>query len=1617
MHSREPDLRRIPDDEVEAESESGDGSARERVEQDDLLLELLARWEEGCLRSEDAIVESLGICDPILINALRERIDNQKRLYAFLRFSNDSAQNPSVALANACTAADNAPLGPIAGRHNDDLTHVLDRTDPATIGRYRVVRVLGQGGFGRVYLAQDPDLDRLVAVKVPVSTSGGEFLDIESYLREARILAGLSHPNIVPVYDVGRTETGQYYVVSKYMAGGDLAARLERGRLSFSKAAEMIAALAAALHHAHTRDLFHRDIKPANVLIDSTGSPSLADFGLALKDEDLGTGARFIGTASYMSPEQARGEGHLVDGRSDVFSMGIVFYEMLTGRRPFRGASREEVMQKIIESEPRPPRQILDSIPKELERICLKALAKRAPERYSTARDLADDLRHFLQKSPVSGEANETPGAVPDVTAIRGQDPVPVSNSGLSHLGRGPIKIVPRGLSSFDDHDADFFLELLPGPRDRDGLPDSLRFWKMRIEATDADKTFRVGIMYGPSGCGKSSLVKAGLLPLVAKLVSPIYVEATGADTEARLLRGVLKSFPRIAADSSLVDAFAYLRRGKCLRAERKALIVLDQFEQWLFARRPEQGTELIAALRHCDGEHLQALCLVRDEFWMATTRFMRDLEIDLVPDRNLAAVDLFDLKHARKVLAAYGRAYETLPGGVEPLSREQSNFLEQAVASLAQDGKVVPVRLALFAEMVKGKPWVPATLREVGGMEGVGVKFLQETFSSSRSSPKHRYHQMGAQAVLKALLPETDTDIKGRMRSLDELRAAAGYTDHSADFGELIRVLDDDLRLITPVDLPSSIEGKPTADRYYQLTHDYLVHSLRNWLTLKQRETRKGRFELVLAERTTLWTDKPESRRLPSLREWIAIRMFTRPKEWNEAQRRMMAHAARVHGARIMGLLLAVGLTTTLAAGFGVYFKTQGLLTSLATADVEKMPSVLDKLADYPRWAYSGRLRELAARPGNDPRSQLGFSLALIPGDSSQLEYLIERLRGADPAEMIVLRNRLATYRNDITSRLWKELRAAAEGDGQIRSIAGTLAVYDAGNPSWAGLGGKVASALVRAPIDDVKEWREALRGVRDSLVEPLAAIFSDKARPEDERTNASRFLARYAEDRPALLVTLLTSADPKSFATLFPVIERNRSAVLTDLQDVLASGRTSPRFDPVVGDQHGHDARPAGVDESEQAKNERAAQRARAAVALVRLGHGDQVWHIFEHSADPRLRTALVCALQPFGADPEILVRELDRLTQGGTNGAVSPATSGQPNGYLFELETSKRRALILALAEYPREALAADDQAAIVRKLSDVYQNDPDAGIHSGLELLLTRWGEPDRLNSERRRPEDKPTYPHRWYSDAAGETMVVIDGPAEFRMGSPPSEKDRLEIETPHRRIIPRRFAIATQEVTIDQFQTYMSARGKSRHQFKVKYSPDTKGPQIWVTWFEAASYCNWKSDMAGLPRCYQTSDQGDCGLGTRVDAEAVAQGGYRLPTDGEWEYACRAGAITSRYYGDDPELLGRFEWYVGNSGFRAQPCGRLLPNDFGLFDMLGNVDEWCHNRHSDYRPDPDGTITDKIVSETIMDEKRDIRCHDFSTVPWDLRSAARQWLPPSERENDLGFRVARTIPGN
>ncbi len=385
---------------------------------------------------------------------------------------------------------------------------------PAAVGRYRVIERLGSGGFGTVYRAHDDLLAREVAVKVFHRHHVASPNDLAAYLAEGRALASLDHPGIVPVYDVGRTDDGLCYLVSRAVEGGDLKSQLHRARPTRAETVAIVVAVAEALHYAHQRGVIHRDVKPANILLDAAGRAFIGDFGARPRKREqevrhrchLPPQARPPATESRT--RGLRGEGHRVDARTDVYSLGIVLYELLCGQLPFRPRNRAESARTNPDRGAVPAPPGWTSIPfrgGNWNGSAPKAAGQAGVGSALRHRKLAlrEDLRHFEQF--LLGKALRAPR---------------------------PASVIPRAACSFDAaDDAGFFLELLPGPRDRDGLPESVRFWKSRLEAADPDESFPVGLLYGPSGCGKLIAGEGGVaccLRLAAPaVILPVYVEAT----------------------------------------------------------------------------------------------------------------------------------------------------------------------------------------------------------------------------------------------------------------------------------------------------------------------------------------------------------------------------------------------------------------------------------------------------------------------------------------------------------------------------------------------------------------------------------------------------------------------------------------------------------------------------------------------------------------------------------------------------------------------------------------------------------------------------------------------------------------------------------------------------------------------------------------------------------------------------------------------------------------------------------------------------------------------------------------------------------------------------------
>jgi serine/threonine protein kinase len=288
---------------------------------------------------------------------------------------------------------------------------------PAEFGRYRILRVLGAGAMGTVYLAEDTQLKRQVALKIPQLGGRRDDSRLERFFREARLAATLSHPNICPIFDVGQ-HAGMHFISMAFVQGRPLAAHLKSGKaVSERSAASLVRKLALALHEAHRHGVVHRDLKPANIMIDQRGEPIVMDFGLARRtnatdESQLTQSGAILGTPAYMSPEQVRGETTAVGAPADIYALGVILYQILTGRLPFEG-SVVSVLAQIATQSPAPPSKLRAGLSRELEAICLKAMARDPAERFADTAELAAVLADFLRKSRDSAPTRHSPDSIP----------------------------------------------------------------------------------------------------------------------------------------------------------------------------------------------------------------------------------------------------------------------------------------------------------------------------------------------------------------------------------------------------------------------------------------------------------------------------------------------------------------------------------------------------------------------------------------------------------------------------------------------------------------------------------------------------------------------------------------------------------------------------------------------------------------------------------------------------------------------------------------------------------------------------------------------------------------------------------------------------------------------------------------------------------------------------------------------------------------------------------------------------------------------------------------------------------------------------------------------------
>lgn len=618
---------------------------------------------------------------------------------------------------------------------------------------------------------------------------------------------------------------------------------------------------------------------------------------------------------------------------------------------------------------------------------------------------------------------------------------------------------------------------------------------------------------------------------------------------------------------------------------------------------------------------------------------------------------------------------------------------------------------------------------------------------------------------------------------------------------------------------------------------------------------------------------------------------------------------------------------------------RANGLVDALMKAETAQVPALVRDLAPY-RQRANPMLRKEREQSAKDSAQQLHSSLALLPTDAEQVEYLYGRLLKSEPAEFQVIRMSLLSHKQQLSERLWKVLETPKHDPDERFRAAGALATFAPDDPRWKKSGPDVAAALVIQKPFAVAEWTNALQGAAKWLIPPLADFLVDEKRGLSEKGLIATIYNTYAADVP----------DAYS------------------------------RLEKQLEEQSEPNAKP-------EAKFSLAKRQASIGAALMVMGRAEKVWPLLKKQPNPTLRSYLVEWLGPMGVDYKVLMARLDR-----------------------EQEVSTRRAILLSLGEFGLDRLSQDQRSLLLPRLRKLFQEDDDPGVHGAAEWLLRKWDATEELQSlSNVLATGKVDGKRQWYVNRQGQTLTVLPPPGEFVVG---------EIWQPWKMRIDRSFAIASKEVTVDQFRRF-----RKEHSYVKHSTPTVDCPVGEVTWYAAAAYCNWLSEKEGIARdqwCYELNEKGEFAAGMKVRPNALQRTGYRLPTEAEWEYACRAGAETAYSFGEGKELLEKYGWFAANGSETFHPVGMLKPNDLGLWDMHGHMWEWTQE---DWFTFPymsvKAAVTDDGKNPLTIDEKRSgaLRGGAILDNSAYLRSAFRVLCPPSALNNvrSQGFRVARTLP--
>ncbi len=644
-----------------------------------------------------------------------------------------------------------------------------------------------------------------------------------------------------------------------------------------------------------------------------------------------------------------------------------------------------------------------------------------------------------------------------------------------------------------------------------------------------------------------------------------------------------------------------------------------------------------------------------------------------------------------------------------------------------------------------------------------------------------------------------------------------------------------------------------------------------------------------------------------------------------------------------------------------------------LSDADIGQVPWIVEEIAKR-REFTDPELHRLAADSG-DRNRQVRAALALLPVDPQQRGVVLDRLLDCSFDEFPVLRDSLWSSRGEIVASLWKIFQDQGSQDAGFRAGM-ALATFDPQSSRWEqpAAAAFLAEQLLAANPDYHRQLRAFLRPVATRLVEPLSAASADPQQEESTRLAATRAVADFASGDAASLAALAAQATPQQLEVLLPALA----------QPALDRGRLLHSLEGLVRQ----------VPESELPHERRVQlgrRRAGAALTMLRLGYRSEVAPLFQPAEDPEAQTQFVARVTAFRVAPAAL---LDCLEQAA--------------------DERMRFGLLLALGEFSWDQLPADPREQLADRLRDWFSHDPSSAIHGAAGWLLKRWGFAQDVERVDQTP--LPFDPGReWFVQRIGGECItfVVFPPGEFFMGVPSWEagQNANPYHLSHRVKLTRRFALADREITRRQFERYLASQGVKLNDYIKLASalPRTdEHPMNLVTWLDAVDFCRWLTTEDEALGAEDQCDAEPPGLALRGDAERSSdwpfqteRAGYRLPTDAEWEYACRAGTVTSYGFGSDATLLDHYGMYQGNTPGSTGVARQFKPNPRGLFNMPGNLWEWCHDRWGPFDEQP--AIDPVRPAGPAEGTQRVVRGGCFLYSPaYECRSDARSHAAPCPR---------------